>query len=140
MIAAEERWSRLSGWGLRRSDGGMEGRMEGWRDGGQKARRQFEEFRREAKWQRLHSKYYGSKSGLQQVHLTPHHPTPPTPLAANKVWQSGGDTIGSRRTRGVWMQSLQVRTQLLNSQFSPAASCGFRLHRGANCTPGAERH
>lgn len=46
----------------------MDGAMEGRKHGGS-----FEEFRKEAKWQRLHSRYYGSKSGPQQVHLGPHH-------------------------------------------------------------------
>lgn len=72
-------------------------------------------------------------------------PPPPLPLlsspsAANKLRQSSGDKIVSRIARGVWMQSLQVGTQLLNSQFSPVASGAFTLHTSANPTPGVRRH
>lgn len=52
----------------------------------------------------------------------------------------GSDKTGSRRTSSVWLQSLQVCTQLLNCHFSPAASGAFTLHTSANSTPGVERH
>lgn len=118
-------------------EGEMESAVGGEaRDGGQKERRQLEEFRMEAKWQRLHSKYYGSKSGRQQVHLTPPLPSTPPHPTVQPISGGGGDKIGSRRTRGVWMQSLQVRTQLLNCHFSPAASGALTLHTSTNSTPG----